>query len=184
MIVAIGNLAWVPTSVNTNTYVENQISWSPDQKLRWSDFRGAAPFGHAFDAESYAGIGFTYTPVRRGDRVLINWEVTAYFDRKASWVNRKSATDRLLAHEQVHFDIAEIFARQLRARLRKTRLTVDNVNKVMEEYLDDALADMSTYNNRYDRETRHGLVREAQAEWQQKVRQRLRDRNEPLGESF
>ena len=160
-----------------NQDVSDQIAWSQNRPLSWNDFKGSVPFGMLFDAQSYSGIGYTYTPVRVGERVEIEWKVTAYFDTEVSWVRKEGASASLLLHEQGHFDIAEIFCRNLRAKLKSVKLSLDNVDYYMELFLSEELENMRTYQNDYDRDTAHGTDSEQQAYWTSMISQELEKRN-------
>jgi hypothetical protein len=155
----------------------DQIAWDQDRPLRWEDFQGAVPFGMLFDAQSFSGIGYSYTPVRVGEQVEIQWEVTAYFDPSASWVRKDGATRLLLLHEQGHFDIAEIFCRDLREKLSQVTLDLENVEYYMELFLNEELDNMRAYQNDYDRDTAHGTDREQQAHWAKMIREELEKRS-------
>jgi len=154
-----------------------QIAWNAERPLAWTDFKGAMPFGMLFDAQSYSGIGYSYTPVRKGDRVVIEWKVEAYFDPAVSWVRIDGGSDNLLKHEQGHFDIAEIFARDLRQKLNAVNLDLGNVEYFMESYLADVLEDMRAYHDAYDRDTHHGTDQDEQKHWDTMIKKELKKRS-------
>ncbi|MFK7972224.1 MAG: DUF922 domain-containing protein [Bacteroidia bacterium] len=157
--------------------VPTQIAWQTDQPLQWSDFKGAVPFGMLFDAQSFSGIGYSYTPVRKGEEVVIEWEVTAYFDPNVSWVRYDSKSQGLLKHEQGHFDIAEIFTRDMRQKLNSIDLNVENVKYHMEASLAEVLANMQAYHHAYDTDTHHGTDQEQQLYWNDMIKSELEKRN-------
>lgn len=155
----------------------SQIAWNTNRTLAWSDFKGAIPFGMLFDAQSYSGIGYTYTPVRKGDIIEIEWEVSAYFDPAVSWVRKDAASANLLNHEQGHFDIAEIFARDFRQKLNSVTLNLENVEYFMESFLADVLEDMRAYHDAYDRDTHHGTEQGQQVYWDKMIQEELKKRS-------
>jgi hypothetical protein len=174
LLLAMLFLSWIAPGQDA----DKQIAWSPERTLSWSDFRGAAPFGMLFDAQSFSGIGYTYTPVRVAEAVEIQWSVTAYFDPGASWVRKGGESTALLLHEQGHFDIAEMFCRELRQKLETVSLNLENVDYFMELFLTESLNNMRVYQNAYDRETAHGTDREKQAYWTEMIRKELEKRSE------
>lgn len=99
----------------------------------------------------------------------------AYFNPDESWVQRDNQTAPLLAHEQLHFDIAELYARKMRQKMfqyvgmnaeefAKRKLS-DEVKKIYRDYYNE----MTDEQKRYDTEARHGLDTEAQANWEKLV---------------
>ena len=75
----------------------------------------------------------------------------------------------LLEHEQIHFDIAELYARGTRKAFDDVRNPCGNPS---------AVEDISDHNNElsaraqqnYDEETLHGTLPGAQAAWTRKIR--------------
>ena len=58
-------------------------------------------------------------------------------------------------------------------KLRKTTLTVSNHSKVIGEAYKEAAMKMSAMQNQYDDETHHGLLKDKQEEWSNKIDQQL-----------
>jgi predicted secreted Zn-dependent protease len=79
----------------------------------------------------------------------------------------------LLAHEQLHFDIAEVFARKLRLKLSQLSYSPENYQEKMDGVFEKILAEMEEIHDRYDRETEHGLDEKAQQKWAQMVEKKL-----------
>jgi len=93
-----------------------------------------------------------------------------------SWVKSDEKSDDLLRHEQGHFDIAEVYARKFRKKLKEEgkeickskdpKTEIDNrFNDIEEEW--GATAD------KYDSETKHGADRDKQKEWDEKIQKCL-----------
>ncbi len=93
-----------------------------------------------------------------------------------SWYRTQWASDRLLAHEQAHFDLTEYFARQLSGRLRELThrgenpaAASDGLRRLLHfeyELLAGVWRDMEA---RFDGETRHGIDRLKEDEWFERV---------------
>ncbi len=163
------------------------LPWSSTRPLSWSDFRGVAPA----DAEHRRQAAEVHTRLTLAGEVQATsaagrWsarlspgvlQVTALLDRSRSWALAHRRDSALLAHEQLHFDITEVYARLLRdkaltlvgqgttaqaakdALQRDLRVLVDEISRRHERTQRD-----------YDAETNHGLNRDAQDAWAQKVR--------------
>jgi hypothetical protein len=102
----------------------HRLCWQASRPLVWSDFRARTfPKSAPFDAKKMAAVSAVapfLTPIT--ERGVPSYRVDCVFLRDSSWVNNgaiKTAADRAeaLAHEQVHFDIAELAARKLRCRI-------------------------------------------------------------------
>ena len=70
----------------------------------------------------------------------------------------------MLSHEQLHFDISELFARRLRTRLRETRFS-GRVKAEVRKIFEQVNRELSGFQDRYDRETDFSRNPEAQQAW-------------------
>ncbi len=140
-----------------------EFSWTPTRRLTWEDFQGPVPpLRGTTAAQTSCGFGFATNSVRPGERV----EVTVYnaFRPERSWVHPDHRTPYVLAHEQAHFDLCEIYTRHLYRRFANTHLRAENLKDARRIYSEV----METYRARqesYDQECRHGLDEAAQARW-------------------
>ena len=153
---------------------EGLLVWSRKEPPSWKDFRGPARRGTTTAAQTSSGV--TYLIQCRSSH--LGFAVLATFSPRESWVRpdipgNSAASRQSLRHERTHFDITELFARRLRRALAAAERICpgreDNVRKMF-----DGLADDSRHEQeRYDRETAHGMSRDAQARWERLVRARL-----------
>ncbi|MEL6636302.1 MAG: hypothetical protein AAFW73_00430 [Bacteroidota bacterium] len=95
---------------------EERIKWHRRRRLRIGDFKGSTE-KRPFLAVTSSGFYYSVqqTPLRNEAEI----EVHAYFDCLGSYFKRSSEDTAVLAHEQLHFDISEIYARQLVERFAK-----------------------------------------------------------------
>ncbi len=140
----------------------------------WSDFQGPPP------GEGREGAKTTYALYSawkcRGD--AFQFRVVAGFRTTQSWVKpavlRDTVQSRtILAHEQVHFDLAEMHARLMRgyfARLAGACRKTDAQLSAIVQRLED---ETSVEQRLYDSDTDHGLLADRQAEWRVQTRRRL-----------
>ncbi len=151
----------------------NEFLWTRDYHLKWEDFRMQPENRPDTKAMTNSGIRYKYTQV--GDTMYIN--IYSYFDATKSWVVESSKTNsNLLAHEQGHFDITEIYARLLRKKVATTKFSKANLKtefrKIYEEnrglwdYEQDSL---------YDKQTNHSKNEISQAEWSKTIAKRLEE---------
>jgi hypothetical protein len=151
------------------------LYWKTDVKLNWADFQSTAPGGHNFAAYTFTIITMEYEVLERGTQIHPRFTVRSAFQRSKSWVDRKdplAQTPEILAHEQLHFNISEITARDLRKKLRSKKYT-SNYRKEIRGIYEQAIQHGDDMQKRYDKETRHGLSKEAQQRWSSFVAEQL-----------
>ena len=155
---------------------EKEIEWSKDRKLTWNDFKGKSssdPSNNA-GAESNCGFGFKTNTVRVFDKVKVN--IVNTFDCNASWVlleNKKSF--ELLEHEQLHFDLSQLYARQLRKKLAETKMNLFNFSKESKKAFDEIFLLYGERQSQYDKETNHGINNIEQNKWKKNIEKELND---------
>jgi hypothetical protein len=143
------------------------ISWNPFYKLSWYDFQGTPPDESNSDAG--ASVQIKATPFMVKDK--IHYNVAAIFNRKKSWARDQSRS--LLGHEQLHFDLAEVYARKIRKRIAE--LEDDRVNdlKIYNAAIRGLLEESNRADRQYDIETLHGALIRQQEGWSKKVTAQL-----------
>ena len=100
-----------------------------------------------------------------------NHIVTAEFEKNNSWYDSKYKSDDVLNHEQLHFDIAEVFARKLRSKLSSMKNACDRPPVVAEFQSNDR--EFDEFAIQYDIETSHGTNKKKQIEWVNKIQSLL-----------
>jgi len=137
----------------------DKIKWN-EGKLHWDDFRGTVDSCVLHDA--YACIGFSYK-FKLNSKKQVRAKVYSYFMKSKSW--RKFESTELLNHEQLHFDIAEVFARKINKEFKQMIIKgVVDKREFLKRYQElsnehDVMQDL------YDNETLHGKDMEKQKEW-------------------
>ena len=145
---------------------EKDIEWTANRKLIWEDFKGSPKTisNSNSAAQTYCGFGFqtNYVTILTKTKIF----VTTTFTCNLSWV-RPDQKDRLdlLEHEQGHFNLCEIYARQLRRKLQEKKLTVFNLNTDANIIFKDVYALYLDRQELYEKETNYGLYRPKQIEW-------------------
>ena len=148
------------------------IRWSASRPLRVEDFKGRPRPDQTHAALTSANIN---TGAICRDNIFAG-TAQASFSPTASWVREPARmTPALLRHEQLHFDIAEVYARRLRQQLAALHLPCNQLGDRFNRVSQAAYAAWQKAEDDYDRDTRHGLDHERQAQWEAQVRQQLRD---------
>lgn len=165
------------------------IQWSTARKLTWDDFRGPIVSN---DSREGAAVG---TPVKsiantsykcentgtvkRCSSRFDSFSVVALMDPDISWVLVKDSYG--LAHEQTHFDIAEVMARKLKNQL-SVLIGTSETREAFTEAVAIDLAKQALLTKKqnieasfeqelngtqelYDADTNHSLKKDIQAVW-------------------
>jgi len=147
-----------------------EIRWQETRKLTFADFKGAVPAFSSWAATTQSTINFSYSET---NGKLSNVIVYASFTPEKSWMRKR--IPEVLAHEQIHFDITEVFA-------RKFYHEVMNETSFSKEKLRDLFksenAACEELQQQYDDETEHGTKEEMQEKWKETV-SKLLESNAP-----
>lgn len=153
------------------------IVWEKSKKLTWNDFQGATDSINFGQAKTSYRIRIVPEQVNVDEYDNIQgyekMTVKAEFDKKRSWSLAKFDTV-VLAHEQLHFDIAELYARKIRRQFYKNILAK---RKTYERFWSDYKVlwdECSKFQNKLDAETNHGRDKEQNKLWKQLVSDELR----------
>ncbi len=144
-----------------NPKAERVINWSPFQKLDWDDFQGNPhPEYPHIAALTYSSIVYKY----HCENGSLNIDVEANFRINDSWVRPEAMTDYYLNHEQLHFDITELYARKFREAVEQRLFMCDQVDE-FEIIANKVLDDWRRMEQKYDLETHFSHDLEMQREW-------------------
>lgn len=151
-----------------------KIYWQ-EEPLSWEDFQAKPDKNSSFQANTNAGLSYSWNLRNENGVVSLRYEVFSYFNPESSWVVPSSKSDYLLSHEQLHFDITELHARKLRkvlASLKVEQLGKDP-KRVLNSFYSRIEKERALMQQKYDRETNHSLNKEAEARWQKYVKEEL-----------
>ena len=141
--------------------------WSNEDKLKWSDFKGKIPDN---EDSSYLSAGTGYrliaVPFKKND--LLSYNIKLVFRKYESWTT--DTAKYLLAHEQLHFNIAELYARKLRKAIQDvSKINRNPTEEVFKTVIQKLYLKNSDMQRKYDEETIHGIITESQIEWEKKI---------------
>ncbi|XOV68708.1 MAG: hypothetical protein ACFHU9_05910 [Fluviicola sp.] len=147
------------------------IKWTESSKLEWNDFQGAPPKTTEHKAMTFTTINAMLESYSEDSIV---YRIDNFFNKEKSWT-LDNHSKSLLAHEQLHFDISELITR----RTRKAYSLID-LSKLNGDYseISNTFEHFTTHvkdslNEKYDRETKHGVDLEQQEKWQLYVQSEL-----------
>lgn len=159
----------------------NEIVYRKNTRLRLSDFQGTPEVKTNEVALAYSGVTVRYSGSVKKGQIMLNIKLYAVFDRSKSWCLAKAKNDWTLAHEQRHFDITAINACRLYRALKDFSFT-KNFEQEIKELQKKFQQLNEEEQDQYDKATNHGINKEAQEEWNQKIIKTLEDYSDCLVE--
>ncbi|MFI5150003.1 MAG: hypothetical protein ACHQRM_09745 [Bacteroidia bacterium] len=154
----------------------NFLFWNPDMHLKWRDFQGHVKNeDDAAASASYLGFLHTIKKSAHPDSVII--DTRSYFNKYKSWVKVPFVSPALLAHEQVHFDLAELYARKFRKALLAMKFTNRNLSPLLDSTYVHYLESSDSLHILYDIQTNHGLDKLIQETWAEYAKGNLEQMN-------
>ncbi len=145
-----------------------RLKWDSQTRLSWKDFKGKSNKNSMLAAETNSGIHFSYQC--SGNKM--DFDIYAYFDKEKSWT-KPNSTDVVLNHEQLHFDITELYARKMRQKFLSLRNPCKKSKAELQGVFSALMKEHRTMQNTYDRETNHSLKEKEQAKWQADIESEL-----------
>lgn len=146
------------------------VYWCENRPLTYEDFTGRKPVGatHAGQISNDVYVMPVYNSQKRG----YSFNVTAIAFKGGSFLI--SSSPRLLAHEQLHFDIAELLARMIRKNYSGRTISESTLKSIQEEIDAYKTSELVRMHEVYDSITSHGSLREKQLEYETIIRNQLK----------
>jgi hypothetical protein len=148
---------------NSSAQSCDTILWSSN-KLAPSDFKGIADTGKSMIA--FTLTKFSYKAFPQDGAVIIN--TSTYFYPCNSWLNKLNIKSSV-AHEQLHFDIAEYYKRLFLKRVSDTKSSEDMFAVSTKAIFRDITDQRRTMNMEYDQQTKYGQNDQEQIRWNNKI---------------
>jgi hypothetical protein len=145
------------------------IPWVNERKLNWDDYHCPPVTNTDAVASTSTALGIAYQVVN-GKLV---YHITCGFSKIKSWGLLK--TDYILAHEQAHFDITEIYARKLYEALQNYEFNRKSYKNDINAIYQDIVKQKEDLQELYDGETDHSRNHKKQYQWLDKVGKMLQD---------
>lgn len=177
------------TALAAPTFSLEAIPWQEGRALSWEDFRGPPP------ADPQGKVAELALELR------VTWETRLFFSQgtwwaqivrfsvenlaipSRSWVLPEKKTPEVLAHEQGHFDIQEVYRRILERKLAQLvreefkvsggsqSEALDRLESKIRELLEKVQVKNREVQDLYDRDTQNDLQK--QREWEMRIREWL-----------
>jgi hypothetical protein len=154
----------------SSTSSSSEMTWSKERKLTWDDFRGAIPHNaeEQTAAATYCGIGFETNSISSTNT---NLKIRVYntFYINNSWARPEEMNEDVLAHEQGHFDLCELYTRKLRERMSNLKVNANTMKPTLRKIYEELQVEYRARQEAYEDETSHGVNLPQQKRWQRLV---------------
>lgn len=161
----------------------NLIVWKSERKLTYSDFN---KYNVPIEVLKFNTLGSVRAVTTSGIHTKViqyyfgkikYLAVRAVFLKDGSWFDKTDLSEYTLEHEQLHFDISEVFARKFKKHL------LSKYNKPISHNQLDAEYKLYTkmlgeFEDKYDRETNFGTDETKQKDWNKRVSELLDELSE------
>lgn len=144
------------------------ILWNDTVKLSWKDFKAQVVPNASEAAMTASSMEFAYNT----KNTQLFWKVKVKFFPNLSWSKKEKQSDYILKHEQLHFNITELYARLLRKQLSENIKSTKDISK-LKQINKSILSKWQNEQNQYDKETNHSMNIAKQNEWNISIQQRL-----------
>lgn len=148
---------------------EEFIPWSAYRRLHWDDFRSEPKKNTDAVASTSTSLGIAY----QVKNSVLTYQVTCNFSKTKSWGLVKTAY--ILAHEQGHFDITEIYARKLHEALQSYNFNKKNYKQEVNRVYQKIVTEKEAFQEMYDKQTDHSRNKKEQAAWLLMIEKLLED---------
>ena len=149
------------------------ILWDKGHRLSWTDFKGKPGAPSRAAAITASGISYQFSTLESDSNLELDFTVSTYFYPTKSWYQPEVCDEVILSHEQLHFDISELFARKMRKLLGETKFT-RNVKAEVKTIYRQINKELAEFQHLYDDETNFSRNREKQQLWNKKIAEALK----------
>jgi hypothetical protein len=146
-----------------------EITWSEHQKLTWEDFQGTPDSTYR---GYYASVNIRIDVKAYCQYDKLQYTVRTVLNPQESWTKNRES-ESLLRHEQLHYDVSELYTRKIRREFKKIERQCHFRNFPIRELTEKLLEQWDKEQIRIDRETDHGRFQIAEVNWERKISSEL-----------
>jgi len=147
-----------------------KITWSTSRRLTWEDFKGIPETENPHHALTAANLSVD----GKCRNNAFTYEVRCVFLPQQSWSKNK-ISEKLLRHEQLHFDLTEVHARQLRKTLAGMGTTCNAFKAELTPTISAAFKAWKAEQRLFDASCSHGLNKAEEQVWAENIALRLQE---------
>lgn len=152
-------------------FTNSPFQWESNHKLQWIDYQGVYDNSEA----SASTCTELYMDMKKDSSGGVVFNVKAIFHPESSFISPTCSKSKYaLKHEQLHFDITEVYARQLRLLLHTMQHTKNQNNIKIAGYFYEFVKDeWNRAEDRYDLESLHSQNGFNQRKWERLIKEKL-----------
>lgn len=147
---------------------DDKIPFKDGILLTWEDFKGKPDPNSPYKALTESQVMIDIKT--KGDEAFLT--IRNFFDKRLSWTKDRNNM-HLLGHEQTHFNIAELWARKFRQRLKGKSFSIKTFQKELNTLHSEIHKETKAMQTEYDMETEHSVNEANQAKWNKKITSEL-----------
>ncbi len=133
--------------------------------LKWEDFTGKPDKDSKYFAYTYCDITYHFDAFQF-KKDTVKWQVFITMElSKNSWRKKDKVTDTLLQHEQGHFYIGTLCAREMQQKINTTVFFKSDYVSKLNAVIKDVNDKYKKLEQQYDEATHHHANREEQWKW-------------------
>ena len=140
-----------------------QIDWRQRRALNWNDFKGKPVESAPNAALTSTSILINYKYGSNG----FSYSLQCVFYPGTSWT--KVSSSRILAHEQGHFDITQLFTRKMHQALAAYQPRDGKVEEDVMKIYKEVAAQQAAYQKQSDADTNFSRLYDEQEKWEEKI---------------
>jgi len=145
-----------------------------DTQISWSGFTKVTTKPRNFDGDAYTYATFQsdVKPARGEGKTIVvkSADVAVRLNARQSWAVDGKLTDDLLTHEQGHYNITALGAREFYTALLKLKAKdPKSLGDAIQDLNDKWEKKIDTLNKRYDEKTDHSKVKAEQEKWNKAI---------------
>lgn len=160
-------------SISSFMFSQKNIEWNQKNRLSFDDFIGEPEISSAAAASA---INIEYEIISQSIWTgKIKIKIKANFNKEKSWAKPEFKNLQLLAHEQGHFDIAQIFAIYMQRKVDNEIKTSQDFHKKFQIVYDLIYNEYFEFQNKYEIDTNHGSDVAKQEEYDKMIKEKLND---------
>jgi hypothetical protein len=148
---------------------QDTLYWSSGYKLTPKDFRGKPDTNATYPAKAICGIKY----IGHASKNSVRTEAFGIFICPKSWAVISKDDSLWLIHEQLYFDIAELFARKLRKTFSEYKFRYVTVQQDLDSLYDINHEEMKNMHTSYEKETNYGNDESAQSIWNARIKSEM-----------
>lgn len=158
---------------------ETEILWHAKRRLNPGDFRGTV-VNRPFLAATSSSFRY-FTSVQPFSKQM-DVTVQTFFECRMSYFKPAATDTATLHHEQLHFDITEIYARKLVEKMQHEPVTTQTVNMTFQRLIKEIAIEWRLKQDEYDSEVYKD--RNKMSKWQQWVQEQLNASDQYASKKF